>query len=73
MSPHELKALLNSMKAAADVVESIDDPSLQPRRGWNLTGWSYVLVPWGVRFTRSALGEEIYVQIEVFPERRGNR
>jgi hypothetical protein len=45
MSPNELKALLNSMKAAADVVEAINHPNLQSRRGWDLTGWSYVLVP----------------------------
>ena len=70
MNPDELKALLNSMKEAADVVEAIDDPSLQSRRGWDLTGWSYVLVPWGVRFTRSAFREEIDVRIDAFPERR---
>jgi hypothetical protein len=67
MSPDELKVLLNSMKAAADVVEAIDDPSLQPRLGWNLTGWSYVMVPWGVRFTHSAFSEGVDVRIEVFP------
>lgn len=72
MSPDELKALLNSMKAAADVVEAIDDPSLRSRRGWDLTGWNYMLVPWGVRFTHSAFREEIDVGVEGFAERRGN-
>lgn len=72
MSPNELKALLNSMKAAADVVEAIDDPSLKSRRGWDLTGWSYVLVPWGVRFTHCDFPEEIDVGIEDFPEQGAN-
>lgn len=72
MSRDELKALLNSMKAAADVVEAIDDPSLQSRRGWDLTGWNYVLVPWGVRFTHSPFAEEIEVKVEILPERRGH-
>lgn len=59
------------MKAAAEVVEAIDDPTLQGRRGWDLTGWTYVLVPWGVRLAHSAFSEEIDLRIEVFPERRG--
>jgi len=71
MSPDELRALMNSMKAAADVVEAIDDPSLQTQWGWDLTGWSYAPVPWGVRFTHSAFREIIDVRIEVFPEPRG--
>jgi hypothetical protein len=33
------------------LVESIDDGDLQRRRGWDLSGWRYHLVPWGVRFT----------------------
>ena len=69
MSPDELKALLTSMAVTAEVVEAIDDPALQDRRGWDLAGWNYVLVPWGVRFTHSAFGEAIDVRIEVFPER----
>jgi hypothetical protein len=71
MSPDELKALLTSMAVTAEVVEAIDDPTLQGRRAWDLTGWNYVLVPWGVRFTHSAFREEIDVRIEVFPERGG--
>ena len=71
MSPVELKTLLTSMAVTAEVVEAIDDPTLQGCRGWDLTGWNYVLVPWGVRFTHSAFQEEIDVRIEVFPERRG--
>lgn len=71
MSPDELKALLTSMAVTAEVVEAIDDPTFQRFRGWNLRGWNYVLVPWGVRFTHSAFREEIDVRIELFPERRG--
>lgn len=72
MSPDELKALLTSMEVTADVVEAIDAPVLQSLRGWDLRGWNYVLVPWGVRFTHSAFAEEIDVRIEVFAEHRGN-
>lgn len=72
MNPDELKALLTSMEVTAEVVEAIGDPALQSLRGWDLRGWNYVLVPWGVRFTHSAFAEEIDVRIEVFPEHRGN-
>ena len=72
MSPNELKALLTSMAVTAEVVEAIDDPALQYRRGWDLTCWSYVLVPWGVRFTNSTSGEAIDVHVDVFPEHRGD-
>tara|TARA_R110002072_G_scaffold289831_2_gene457111 strand:+ start:52399 stop:52635 length:237 start_codon:yes stop_codon:yes gene_type:complete len=72
MSPDELKILLTSMEVTAEVVEAIDAPALQSLRGWDLRGWNYVLVPWGVRFTHSAFAEEIDVRIEVFPEHRGN-
>ncbi|MCB9941949.1 MAG: hypothetical protein H6823_27245 [Planctomycetaceae bacterium] len=72
MSPDELKALLTSMEVTAEVVEAIDDPVLQSLRGWDLRGWNYVLVPWGVRFTHRVFAEEIDVRIEVFPEHRGN-
>ena len=71
LTPDELKTLLTSMDVTAEVVEAIDDPPLQSLRGWDLTGWNYVLVPWGVRFTHSAFREEIDVRIEVFAERRG--
>ena len=72
MNPDELKALLTSMAVAAQVVEAIDDPALQSHQEWDLKGWSYVLVPWGVRFTHSVFAEEIDVRIEVFPEHPGN-
>jgi len=71
MSPDELKTLLTSMAVAAEVIEAIDDPKLQNRRGWDLTGWNYVLIPWGVQFTQSAIREKIEIRIEVFPARRG--
>ena len=72
LTPDELKTLLTSMDVTAEVVEAIDDPPLQSLRGWDLTGWNYVLVPWGVRFTHSAFAEESDLRIEVFAERRGN-
>ena len=71
MSPDELKALLTTLGQAADVVEAIDDPAFQSLQGWNLKVWSYVLIPWGVRFTHIDLREEIDVRTEVVPERRG--
>jgi len=72
MSPDELKALLTSLAAAADVVEAIDDAGLQTQRGWGLAGWSYSPVPWGVRFTRRNLQNEIDAEVEVVraPQRR---
>lgn len=50
MHPEELIEVLKSLSVAADLVECIDDPSLQSERGWDLANWSYQLVPWGVRF-----------------------
>ena len=52
MQPETLTRLLNSMETAADLVEAFDDPELRSRRGWCLEGWSYDLVPWGVRFVQ---------------------
>ncbi len=72
LTPDEIKTLLTSLAAAAEVVEAIDAPALQSLRGWDLRGWNYVLVPFGVRFTHSAFAEEIDVRIEVFVKRRGN-
>lgn len=46
MTPKQLAHLLT----AAHVVDAIDDRELQARRAWNLTGWHYDLVHWGVRF-----------------------
>ena len=71
MSPDELKALLTSMEVTAEVVEAIDVPALQGHRGWDLRGWTYVMVPWGVRFMHSAFDEEIDIRVEVFPKRCG--
>lgn len=50
MTAEQLTAHLNGLTAAAEVVEAIDDRELQRRRGWDLSGWAYELVPWGVRF-----------------------
>lgn len=53
MRPTQLLRLLTSLSAAADVVDTIDDPARGESRGWDLAGWGYELVPWGVCFTRS--------------------
>ena len=50
MPPSELARLIRSLSAAADIVDAIDDPSMQANLGWNLDGWSYEFIPWGVRF-----------------------
>src|SRR5262249_31761937 len=50
LSPEDLSRQLTSLAAAAEVVEAIDDASLQLRRGWNLVRWHYQAIPWGVRF-----------------------
>ena len=52
MTAEELMGHVHNLAAAAEVVEAIDDPALQRRRGWDLGGWRYELVPWGVRFVR---------------------
>lgn len=52
MTAEQLMGYVNSLKEAAEVVEAIDDVGLQRRRGWDLLGWRYELVPWGVRFVR---------------------
>ncbi len=72
LTPDELKTLLTSLEAAAEVVEAIDVPALQSLRGWDLRGWNYVLVPWGVRFAHKDFAEKIDVRIEAFVKRRGN-
>ena len=50
MRPRRLMKLLNSLAAAAEVMEAIDRPDLQAGRDWDLTNWAYEPVPWGVRF-----------------------
>jgi len=52
MTAEELMGHVHNLESAAEVVEAIDDPALQRRRGWDLGGWRYELVPWGVRFVR---------------------
>ena len=59
MRTEQLVRMLTSLGAAADVVEAIDDPALQARRGWDLKGWTYDCVPWGVRFLRHDGGQEV--------------
>jgi len=52
MTAEELMGRIHNLEEAAEVVEAIDDPALQRRHGWDLGGWRYELVPWGVRFVR---------------------
>jgi hypothetical protein len=51
MTPQMLAQLAIDLETAADLVEAIDEIELRRMRGWTLQGWSYELVPWGVRFT----------------------
>jgi len=66
MSPAELKTFLTSIAVASNVIEAIDDTRLQHSKGWDLTGWHYELVPWGVRFFHADHQESIYVFVSVF-------
>lgn len=50
MVPEDLAKLITSLSVAADIVDAIDDPSQRKKRGWNVTGWSYEFVPWGICF-----------------------
>ncbi len=50
MRPEELAQRLTSMAVAADVVDALNDPQRQERDAWRLDGWSFDLIPWGVRF-----------------------
>jgi hypothetical protein len=51
MTPQTLALFANNLETAAELVEAIDDVDLQELRGWLLLGWTYELVPWGVRFS----------------------
>lgn len=52
MSPDALVRLLTSLSVAAEVVEALEEPALRFAQGWDLSGWSWEAVPWGVRFLR---------------------
>jgi hypothetical protein len=53
MQPAELTTLITSpLAAAVDIVEMIDNRSLWRERNWDLRGWTYDFVPWGIRFLR---------------------
>jgi len=72
MSAEELINHLGNLERAAEVVEAIDDFDLQQRRGWDLSGWRYELIPWGVRFVRrGAVEAEVFVQA-VLPQRQAS-
>jgi len=51
MTAEELMRCVGSLEQAAELVEAIDT-GVQRRRGLDLAGWRYELVPWGVRFVR---------------------
>jgi len=61
VTPELLSAQLSSLDVAADVVDAIDNKEIQKRHGWDLSGWSYELIPWGVRFTFQKVGAEVVV------------
>ena len=75
MSTAELASLLLGLGTAADVVEAIDDPRLRQQRGWDLSGWRYDLVPWGVRFSsrdeRDGDEAEVLALLDVYSGARG--
>ncbi len=50
MRPEDLVRRLTSMAVVAELVEAFDNPVLRDRHGWCLSGWTFDLVPWGVRF-----------------------
>jgi hypothetical protein len=58
MQPEELAGVLTSMAVAADVIEALDDPTFRDRHGWLLAGWSFDLIPWGVRFLHHGKGTQ---------------
>jgi hypothetical protein len=50
-------------------VEALENPELQRRRGWNLVGWRYELISWGVRFQH--LDQHGAVAAEILAVNRG--
>jgi hypothetical protein len=63
--------VLSCLNSVADLVDAIDSPELQIRRGWDLSGWRYELVPWGVRFLfEEAHGGQSEVVVLVTAARR---
>jgi len=52
MTPQALAQMASDLERAADLVDAIGNIDLQRRRGWDLDGWCFDLVPWGVRFIR---------------------
>jgi len=75
MTPDKLAALLTNLEAAAEVVDAIEDPDLQRRRGWDLACWRYDLVPFGVRFSHANERDngpaEIFVVLRPASKRHG--
>lgn len=62
-TPATLRCQVNDLGSAADVVEAIDDLGRQRERGWDLTGWRYELIPWGVRFLYRSTPDMTHVEV----------
>jgi len=58
LTPETLASGLDDLFSAAMVVEAIDDPDRRGALGWDVSGWRYEPIPWGVRFLRGAAGDE---------------
>lgn len=52
MRADDMARLLTSLEVAAEVIEAIDNPEIQVRRGWDLGCWTYDCIPWGIRLLR---------------------
>lgn len=63
MTPDELARLIRSLSTAADIVDAIDDRSIRAHLGWNLDGWSYEFIPWGVRFVFRAQDGNVMAKV----------
>lgn len=73
MRPEELTVYLSGLDAAADIVEAIDDESVQRDRGWDLSNWRYEMIPWGVRFVYNAGGPHSEVSVVAASRAAGPR
>ena len=57
--------MAKDLDTAADLVEAIDGAERRFGHCWNLQGWSYQLVPWGVRFTHHDVCRNIRIDVIV--------
>jgi hypothetical protein len=70
MRTEELAQLLTSVEATAEVVDAIENPVLQRKQGWDLTNWTYQMIPWGVVLlnTDAPEREKVAVSVILVPE-----